>query len=461
MKAICLVAMIWKQLVQLGICFSVLSGFGQGMSKTDSSEADLLSGIDIGFGSYYQFTSFGNTEFSSFNSAGLPRRPGNQTVINNWSLSNDLVTDVPFFHGTYFFRLGYQYQFDSALTVSVAANFEQRGFSDGVFSQNTLNVYPYLNVRYFKQISDFSILLQLGDFWDMRLYEGLTFYNLETQSWILKAKYKKFYFKHVGVGDLLIGIGLRIDDLYDYSMGFEKVFLDREGTRWLDLRAGYSNNRGSVVESNFVNLSAAMTTIKGLKSYAQLSRRQSGASAFLIGMEKQFATQTKKIEGHIRIAYRNYSRGFNSSFSNTVYYRDPQESSAFTNNRFNVFIPIEYYERDFSQWAVYTEVQEFNVSGFESQLTLDYNVTPSTFFRVDLENTILSYSNEQFFLPFYQVAVGQKLGSEVEFMLAINNKVINYDKNYPTFYSADAPYLLLKIYKRLGFLDVNDARHRR
>ena len=167
----------------------------------------------------------------------------------------------------------------------------------------------------------------------MRLYEGLTFYNLETQSWILKAKYKKFYFKHVGVGDLLIGIGLRIDDLYDYSMGFEKVLLDREGTRWLDLRAGYSNNRGSVVESNFVNLSAAMTTIKGLKSYAQLSRRQSGASAFLIGMEKQFATQTKKIEGHIRIAYRNYSRGFNSSFSNTVYYRDPQESSAFTNNR--------------------------------------------------------------------------------------------------------------------------------
>lgn len=57
------------------------------------------------------------------------------------------------------------------------------------------------------------------------------------------------------------------------------------------------------------------------------------------------------------IEYRNYSSEFNLGYSNTVFYRNPEKNASFTNSTNNVFIPLDYYERNFSQWAVLLNIK--------------------------------------------------------------------------------------------------------
>jgi hypothetical protein len=413
--------------------------------------------LDLGFGTYYQFTTFGNTEFSSVKIPDLlPRRNNDPFVRSNWNLDNDLVTDNPFFHGSYFFRLGSQFVYDSALYVTTAVNMEQRGFSDGRFSSNTLNIYPYFNARYQKKSGKFNYLLQVGDFWDMRLYEGLTFDNLQTQSWVFKFKYGPFYLKHVGIGDLLRGIGLGIDDVYDYSLGVEKLKLSSEGF-YADFRIGYSNNRGSA-SGGFWNLSARLNYMDHFESYSQYSKQETG-DAFLIGLELG-EKSISKFTYNVLIDYRSYSSGFNSGYINNVYYRNPEGSSSFTNSTADVFFPLEFYERPFGQWALYTEYQGRGVRGANLRGELSYNLFKKTFIQTKVDFNWITVKEESILYPFYSIGFGNKPAKEIEIMLELTNRVLNMDKHYPTLYASERPYFMIRAYKSLSFLKSNDSQHR-
>lgn len=101
--------------------------------------------LDLGGGTYYQFTTFGNTNFNAVRiPQSLPRRVNNPDLRNIWGLNNSSVTDNPLFHGSYYFKFGAQFKFGENLRVTASINAEQRGFSDGVFSRQTRNFYPYL-----------------------------------------------------------------------------------------------------------------------------------------------------------------------------------------------------------------------------------------------------------------------------------------------------------------------------
>jgi hypothetical protein len=428
-------------------------------SQNDTSgttEKKIRYELDLGFGAYYQFSTFGNTAFNNVRiPEDLPRRSEDPAVRSQWGLSGDQVTDNPYFHGAYFFRLGTRFTFGNSLAVTGAINAEQRGFSDGVFSRNTRNFYPYFNAIYKKELGDFSILLQLGDFWDFKLYEGLTFTNLETQSWIFKLKYKNFYVKHAGVGDLLIGIGLGIDDLYDYSMGLEKLMLSQENQIDLDLRMGYSNNRQSL-SRGFWNTSASLTIQDIHQIYSQFSFNASSGGALLIGARTDI-----KLSDQFRFSflaeYRRYSSGFNLGYSSTVFYRDPDEDATFVNSTNNVFVPLDYYERNFNQWAIYTEYQDRNISGINWRTDLRYRFAKTLFLETQFDFNWLFYDDTSFLYPFYEVSFGVAPAETVEITLSLNNRVINLDKNFPTFYASQAPYLLLRVFKPLRFLGENDG----
>ena len=145
-------------LLSLLLCLSMASLFAQRDSMTIKN---INIDLDLGFGAYYQFSSFGQTNLNSAKIPDfLPRRINEPEIRNRWGLNNDLLTDNPYFHATYFFRLGTKFQFKNALFVTAAINAEQRGFSDGVFSKNTRNFYPYFNAIYKKEFGDFSFLFQ-------------------------------------------------------------------------------------------------------------------------------------------------------------------------------------------------------------------------------------------------------------------------------------------------------------
>jgi len=416
--------------------------------------------IDLGAGINYQFSTFGNTGFNSVKiSPLLQRRINEPDVRANWNLFNDLVSDNPSFHGSYFFKFGVKFKIGKKLSISSSINAEQRGFSDGVFSNRTRNFYPYFNATYKNKIGRFSYLFQAGDFRNFKLYEGLTFYNLETQSWIFKLKYEDFYIKHAGVGDLLVGIGLGIDDLYDYSFGIEDVELNQDSTAILDLRLGYSSNRRSLGQG-FWNFSGNIE-FQGISSfYSQVSFSNNDKMAFLLGIKIE-SQPFDKIEINSFFEYRNYNSNFNLGYSNLVYYRDPNQLASFANSTNNVFVPLDYYERNFSQWAVFTEYQNIDISGLNFNSNIKYNFSGNTFFNMMFDFNWIISNEENIFYPFYNLGIGVRPTQLTEISLELTNKVINLDKNYPTFYSTNKPYFQLRLYKPLKFTKGNDRQHQK
>ena len=423
----------------------------------DYSSNKLNVDLDLGFGAYYQFTTLARTDFNPVIIPDLlPRRSDNMLLRSTWNLDNDLVTDNPFFHGSYFFRFGGQFSYDSTLHVTAAVNMEQRGFSDGRFSSNTLNVYPYLNVWYKKKRGKFSHMLQVGDFWDMKLYEGLTFYNLQTQAGIFKLKYGQFFLKYMAIADLKVGIGLGIDDVYDYSFGFEKLKVSSENLS-ADVSIGYSNTT-SGFGPGFWNFSTRFNYKGRLESYSQYSMQEAGG-AFLIGLDLSENT-VSKFTYAVSIDYRRYSSGFNLGYISNVLYRNPSEPSNFTNSTWESFIPLEFYERPFGQWALFTEYQSRNVQGFNVRGELSYNLFEKAYVQTKLDFNWISTNEESTVYPFYSIGIGSKPAKDIEIMLELTNRVLNLDKHYPTLYASKSPYFMIRGYKRLSFLEGNDRQHR-
>jgi len=446
-----------KYILTILITISVTIVKGQ-QYKTDTVGSKVHYELDLGAGTYYQFTTFGNTAFNPVKTSQLlPRRGNNPDVQNIWGLGNDLVSDNPFFHGSYFFKFGAKFKIGKKLRITSSINAEQRGFSDGVFSRQTRNFYPYFNAVYSNKKGKFSYLIQVGDFWNFKLYEGLTFNNLETQSWIFKLKYGNFFIKHVGIGDLLIGIGLGIDDLYDYSSGFENVVLNQDSTIILDLKFGYSLNRGSL-GGGFWNFSTNIDFYDKYSIYSQLSINNNANTAFLIGANTEL-NLWGRLEIRTSIEYRNYSSGFNLGYRNTVFYRNPQELASFRNSTNNVFIPLDYYERNFNQWAVFTEYQNMNINGLNIESNIKYNFTDNFFCNLAIDLNWLNAERENILYPFFKFGLGASPIKSAEISLEITNKVLNLDKDFPTFYSSNIPYFILRFYKPFKFTKENDRQH--
>jgi hypothetical protein len=445
-----------KYILTILITISITIAKGQ-QYKTDTVGSKVHYELDLGAGTYYQFTTFGNTAFNPVKTSQLlPRRGNNPDVQNIWGLRNNLVSDNPFFHGSYFFKFGAKFKIGEKLRITSSINAEQRGFSDGVFSRQTRNFYPYFNAVYSNKKGKFSYLIQVGDFWNFKLYEGLTFNNLETQSWVFKLKYGNFFIKHVGIGDLLIGIGLGIDDLYDYSSGFENVVLNQDSTMILDLKLGYSLNRGSL-GGGFWNFSTNIYFHERYSIYSQLSINNNANTAFLVGVNSEL-NLWDRVAIKSSIEYRYYSSGFNLGYKNTVFYRNPEEAASFTNSSNNVFIPLDYYERNFNQWAIFTEYQNLNVSGLNLQSNIKYNFTNNAFCNLGIDFNWLNTEDENILYPFYKFGLGVEPIKSTEFSLEITNKVLNLDKDFPTFYSSNTPYLMLRLYKPFKFIKENDRQ---
>lgn len=104
----------------------------------------------------------------------------------------------------------------------------------------------------------------------------------------VKIKVWQFFIKHIGIGDLLIGIGLGIDDLYDYSGGLEDLSLNQDSTIFLDFKLGYSSNRRSL-GGGFWNFSTKLNYNNNHSFYSQVSLNNTGNAAFLVGVNTELS----------------------------------------------------------------------------------------------------------------------------------------------------------------------------
>jgi hypothetical protein len=414
----------------------------------------------VGLGLYYQFTSYGQSGLVDAKlPTSIPRRIQPDRVTA-WNL-DERVSDNPLLHAASYVTVGGRFRLADSLFLSAALNAEQRGWSAGRFNDRTINVFPYFNINYRKRFGRFRFSTQAGDLNSLRLYEGLTFYNLMTQSWVFKFSYGPFYLKHLGVADLIRDIGLGIDDVYDYSFGVEEWRFVPDSEIALTLRAGYSNNRRAR-EGAFWNYSAAVGRPESWRAYTQFTRRRNspGSGAFLLGFHLPRLTYGRLSLGG-RVEYRRYGNGFNAGFINAVFYRQPDEPATFDNSTGPAFFPLNVYERPFSQWAVFTEYGGRELSNFGLQLNSSLRLFGRCFARLRLDWTTISTGGEDISYPFYSTGLGFRPTNDFDIFLEVSNRVLNLDKSYPTLYLARQSYFTLRIYKPLSLWAEDSGFHRR
>jgi hypothetical protein len=323
-------------------------------------------------------------------------------------------------------------------------------------ASNTL-IFPQTQIQYLKKIPLFDDSLEInfveGNQLFNKVYEGLTINNLYQQGHSFKLDWNKFSLNYFQLTDLRQGIGLNIDDSYDYIFGFEKNSAKNRKTK---IQLGYSNYPKYVSVKNenreIVNFSIKISTLKKFSYYLQISYRPFNNNLF--NFEQLFATlfgiqytlNIKNFHGIFSIEGRYYGSGFNDDFRNiNVSYR----KTIINNSVGEFFYPLLLTERPFGQWNVYTEYQNQDISSIIFQFNLKYNFYEKIRLNIITDINYISSSNgDKFIYPFYNVGI-EWFENSNSIKIGISNQGMNLDLYYPTYYLFENPKLMITLKRSL------------
>lgn len=412
--------------------------------------------FEISGDGYYQNPT--NTSILLPNSIKEIRKIDNNNFNQQWNKG----TDNPIFHFAYYLSFNTKTKIHKNITLWASLITEHRGFSYGVNNVSSILLFPQVRFEYLKKISflndSLKILISEGNQLFNTLYEGLTINNLYQQGHDVNIGWKKLNLRYFQLADLRQGIGLNIDDSYDYITSLEGINVGKKNK--LDIRLGYSfYPEFSSVKSNdrnIYNVSFGLYNSDIFRFYAQTSFRPNSDSLFsnkqklasLIGVK--FKIVNKKVMLEAKIEGRYYGSGFNANFKNTnVYYR----KSTVNNSIGEYFYPLLQLDRPFSQWAVYSEYQSTN--SFQSiysilcQINSFYTFNNNFTINANLDlNYMIPEKDSPFLYPFYNIGFGWK--EDLNFILiGITNKGMNLDLHYPSFYLYSEPAFSLTLKRTL------------
>lgn len=407
-----------------------------------------------------------------FNISGIGTHLFQRTVVANISpgyvLNKDLsnqehynqINDNPLKHSAFFFDFGLKTKL-SGINLDLDIIGEHRGVSYGTFNTKEMIVFPKYNVSFDTSFSLFNqkILIgtNFGNVDNAGLYEGLTIYNLDIQSIDVYLQWKMLRLSYHQIGDMAFNIGLNIDDQFDYILSLEDIKISDD---WIStFRVGYTylnkiiyykdpikNNEGMSISANLRKDKFKLYTQFSIKDLNYSGVNNSG-NAFLAGINYKYADST--FESSICSEYRFYGSYFNQDFINTtVSYRNYNNyGNSFDNTIGKILYPLYFYERPFSQWAVYTEYQNISVSGFILQINSKYRFYKDfkVLCFVDL-NYIKPGNYSGIICPFYNIGLSWEPQKIYSFQLTATNRGMNLDKHYPTLYLYSSPQIMLQFH---------------
>jgi len=383
----------------------------------------------------------------------------------NPELRKDRLTDNPLLHGA---------AFNEIILNASRAGFgldgrvlmEDRGMSYGVY--NTHNATVFSRFRVFAD-SSFSILgeeidfgIYSGHFDNITLGKGLTLYNIDTQGNRFYIGWKNLRLGYDTVADMEMTYSLNIGDVYNYHISLEEIDLFRGFS--LGLQAGeYDYVSGPPeMESVQKQISIAFEVKRGnvFRLYSETGLRKHAGTYFdridqsanVVGADFNFDNSFITLD--IKAERRYYGRYFNEGF------RSPDQTFNFRDNDLNVYnntvgthlYPISNFLRPFSQWAVYTEYQNRDVSSYILQADCRYNLPAGFFLDALLDLNYMDVSSEDNFLyPFYSLAAGWKPLEGTAVSVGLTNRAMNLDEQYPTLYLLESPVIEMGWYYRIGF----------
>jgi hypothetical protein len=371
----------------------------------------------------------------------------------------DVLSDNPLYHGASYFDFYMHYNLSKNISIQTHLFAEHRGISYGIFSTSAMVVYPMFRGELKKTFSfmnsqwDFDAIL--GCFADLRLYEGLNFFNLDTQGTNISLRKGHLKASFFLAGDLINGIGLNIDDLIDYSIAYYSD--DHRGSFQYQIQVGVSDV-GRKFKRYIWNLAASILSPKRFSLYTQISYKKKKdffqwetshpSIADMCGALLGFKYNLETIETHFLFTFeiRYFGKYFNAgNCDHNVVYRK-EYGGEYNNTVGPNLYPLRWFNRPFLQWAVFTEYQSKNIAGVTSVISFKKQLLMDLFVRADIDfNYLFTEGEPSFLYPFYDLGLAWRFFKLGEIKVSLTNKSMNLDIYYPSFYLLRDPYILIDI----------------
>ncbi|TAL67233.1 MAG: hypothetical protein EPN82_14760 [Bacteroidetes bacterium] len=375
------------------------------------------------------------------------RRPDEPDLQQKWELFGNDLTDNPIRHGASYIKLTAEadYHGISAITSIFA---EHRGASYGTLTLKDIVLYPKFYFAFdtsFNVFNEkFSLGVSIGNYDNINLYEGLNMYNIDVQGDNWYFKWRNLKFEYNKIADLLLGIGLNMDDANDFIFSLEN--LEFAYNFFLTLKYGFYSYNAFIVPLDDKNndgntFSAGISYKDFIRLYMQYGKRNNDntgyssgeSSAFLLGLNVKYTDNIFNV--FAKSEYRSYGKFYNLYYYNqNIYYRDTSRRT-YSNNVGPELYPLYYYDRKFSQWAVFTEYQGMDVICLTLQFDSKIYLIDRFYLYANLDiNSITAGSYEPFTYSFIDYGAGYEVMKDNFLAIGITNKAMNLDNSYPTFY---------------------------
>lgn len=421
----------------LAILFSSASAIAQDSARAIPKSID----IDVSAAHYYQTD-------AEDRSAYVSNHPTVRQAALLGPYGAGYVSDNPLYHGGTFAKLGALVTFIDGVTLDAEIVAEHRGISYGVYATDEMIIFPRmllgLDTTFTAITGDpVRVIARVGNFTDLRWYEGLQYYNMDGQGSDIEIGWSWLRLWRRQIGDAVYGLGLGIGDVAEFGAGLLDVPLSDSLTA--DLSIGHTIYAGTPYrDDEGFNYSLGLEWGSIGRLYGEIGTRNlsfgalsGNESAFLLGLDGRYALGPVDIAG--RAEWREYGRGFNEGRTSHARFRSPGSTIG------DFLYPLDYLERPFSQWAVYTEYQS-DITAFTLQLDTRVHLPYGFLLRAVLDfNEIQGGDWPVDSYDFFDIGLGWEPVRGLSIIASRTNRAMNLDRSYPTYYMYTTPVQALTV----------------
>ena len=365
------------------------------------------------------------------------------------------ITDEPNEHGAIHTILSTKTTFRKGYEFYANLLMEHRGESYGGNDLNNTVVVPqmYGRLRDSLKIGGKSVeaFFHVGDLINYKMANGLQIYNIDVQGVILQLKHQNHYFKVVHLPDVSKGIGLALEEVFSFNLG--STF----GKHQVNLSHDWNSNmlsNGTYTYYSHISLAYNTMLSEQLEFYSQIGSRKMPkdfslqSSAAVLGFNTSF--EFDKIQINLQPEFRYYSSWYNRNYlTPKVLYRDTNNPTTYSNTVGRYLYPLKNYYYSFSQWAVFTEYRNQDVTGMGLLADVKYQISNRLEARLELDFLRVKGERSGFNYFFYTWELYYKALKDLKIGFLVTNKTFNLDTHYQTFYMTRLPSLSLHLHKPL------------
>ncbi len=383
------------------------------------------------------------------------RRPQEPHLTDIWGLHEGELPDSPLGHGASYFAFHTWAYITPSLLLYGSFTADHRGFSFAPYNTLAIAFLARYHAAYNKTVSPLNgadslkINARIGTHENYRNNEGLTLYNMDVQALEGSLQWRKLAVSAERITDLQFGIGLNIDGVVDYKVGFKDLKLNKNWKAEVGIGRQKYESRP---DADGVKYFTTALFNKNTRWYAEAGYRNSGLDvgeslniAFLAGVRGEISRKNTTLR--YSAEYRYYGGGFNYSLRNEIntHYRDTAKGPGLNYIGNNVY-PLSFLNRPFSQWAVFTEYDKHWVSGFSFIAQLKQVLYKKIYLLAEIDyNLIRAQGEVPFAYPFYKIGGMVEAAKGTCLVVSITNKTMNLDKHYTTYYLIDKPVLQFEL----------------